>query len=159
METISIGLEESLLLKLLPSFLIILGFAITIWRIRSEANSQKVLIEKQNKWEQDEKLKNRQEKYFEDFMHFMKKITKDKIINVDSRIELQYFTIVSIRLFDDEAITDALENAVKIVEKFKLESEKAESPQTSKTKEATVILNDALGLHLTLLIEFLKSNK
>lgn len=159
METILIGLDDLLIIKLIPSLLIIIGFIITLWKIRKEFNSQKALIDKQNKWERAEKLRDKQEKYFDDFMVLMKKITKDKIINVDSRIELQYFTIKSIRLFDDEAITDELENAVKIIEKNDLDKETADGIQTLEAKDATIKLNDTLGLHLTLLIEFLKKIK
>ena len=156
METISIGLDDPLLIKLLPSILIIIGFAITIWRIRAEANSNKALIEKQNKWERTEKLRNQQEKYFENFMDLMENITKDQVIGVDSFTKLKSFTIKAIRLFDDDAVVDPLDIAVKLIENHSLDKKTVGTLQSQEVKEATIKLNNALGSHLALVIEYLK---
>ena len=156
METISIGLDDPLLIKLLPSILIIIGFAITIWRIRAEANSNKALIEKQNKWERTEKLRNQKEKYFENFMDLMENITKDQVIGVDSFTKLKSFTIKAIRLFDDDAVVDPLDIAVKLIENHSLDKKTVGTLQSQEVKEATIKLNNALGSHLALVIEYLK---
>ena len=159
METILIGLDDPLLFKLLPSILIIIGFGITIWRIRAEANSQKALIEGQNKWEQDEKLRDQQEKYLEDFLVLMEEITDATVIDKNLFIKLQSFTFKSIHLFDDRTLNDSLLEAINIINENKLTSVTTGDPVSEEINTAIEDLNNALGTYLQLLIIFFQNNR
>ncbi|MEK0337598.1 MAG: hypothetical protein QQN41_09215 [Nitrosopumilus sp.] len=158
METILIGLDESLLIKILPSIIIIIGFGITIWRIRAEANTQRALVEGQNKWEQDEKLRDKQEKYFEDYLILLEKIAVAKRINEKLFIKLQSSWIKSLHLFEEEAISSEFEKALNIIHDSNLTSVPSSSPSIQKYNKASEEVDKILASYLDLLIEYFKSD-
>ena len=131
---------------------------LTIWRIRAEANSQKALIEKQNKWEQEEKLRDKQESYFEEFLVLLEEIAVAKRIDGKFFIKLQSSWIKSLHLFEEEAISSEFEKALNMIHENNLTRVPSSGPDIQKYNKASKDVDDLLASYLNLLIEFFRSD-
>lgn len=147
MDTNSFGFVD-FIDKIAPSLILIIGIWVGIHKIGL-----------QHKWQQNDKLSDLQEKYFEDIMRLMADIEDSELSDKKLLVNLQYFFIKSLRLFDKDAISNDLETAINLINPQNSRSENAGDPPPRNSDYDGDIIGQLLASHLKSIIDFLKSNK